>query len=611
MNDELRRFGEKYGLGSAALRELEEIVTAQLPQVRTLREADAAVAGALPPPMADDDFNDRYQNREFHEAGGFSEVFKAQDVRIGRVVALKIQHPNRMDADDSIRFRREVGVTARLQHPGVVPLYDWGRTKDERIWFTMKFVDGDTIAKRIGHLHNHTGREFLIDLRRMLEIFSRLCEPVAYAHEKNIIHRDIKPDNLMIGPFGEVHVMDWGLARDLQQNKTTAIDSEFVGKVPDGDPSETFLRTRVAGTPYYMPPEQAHGDIQAMGPPSDVYALGAVLYEILCGKPPYATESSKNSPAGILDLVRREAPTPLRGRVGGDVAPELLDICDRAMARSPELRYAHAGELMVALRDWLDGAYREERARTIVAEAKRDHMPRILEKRAQVNRWQQEARILLDSLHSFDKAQDKAEAWKLQDDAAILEQQALQEEARYVQKLRSALEEAPRCEEAHAALAEHYKEAMLGAEEKRDAAAVISFTALVEEHQQHLRAEQREHYATILRGEGRLSLETMPAHSQVIIKRYQPENRYLVAKELVSDIGRSNSQSCAASWQLPCTTIRARLSRCGVSGIDWSRYALGWHSSRRRSWFSHRYTQQDGTRAGRCLHSRGVVHCGR
>jgi len=502
------------------------------PLPRTVRTTDSEADETLASPPRLHDFKDRYVDQKHVERGGFSDVFKAWDVHVKRYVAIKIQRTDRTDADDFIRFRREVEITAHLQHPGVVPVYDWGQTRDERFWFAMKFVEGETIASRIQNLHKRTGGVFVTELRRLLDDFRRLCETMAYAHEQRIIHRDIKPGNFMVGKLGEVLVMDWGLARDLQQNKTTSIDSESAGNFAEGDPSESILRTRIAGTPHYMPPEQAHGDIQAMGPHSDVYALGAVLYEILCGKPPYAsTDGSLAAPSFIVEKVRREAPTPIRDLVCRDIAPELLGICERAMARASEHRYAHAGELMVALRDWLDGAHREERARNIVTEAKHHHKPRIAEKRAQVNQLRRQAHILLDRLHSYDKAQDKAEAWKLQDDAAILEQQALQEEARYIQKLRSALEASPRCEEAHAALAEHYEQAMLRAGEVRDVAAITSFTALVEEHQQYLRTELRHHHETILRGDGRLSLETIPVLSQVVIKRYQPENRYLIAKE--------------------------------------------------------------------------------
>lgn len=536
MIEQLRLIVEKYGIGEDAHRELSELVGAPLALAPTRPipgdEDEIGSPHAASSPLQPKLFEDRYEDIGHIGRGGFSEVREVWDRHVGRRVARKEQLPTMSSYDDCVRFRREVEINARLQHPGVVPLYDWGELPDGRVWFTMKRVHGDTIGTRIAALHRLEGAEFVLALRRMLDDFRRICEPLARAHALGIIHRDITPQNLMVGELGEVHVMDWGLARDLSSREEIT-QAPGAGSISTpSDPSEWSLRTRVAGTPSYMPPEQARGEIAAMGPPSDVYALGAVLYEILRGRPPYALDTGAHqSPQYIVGRVLHGPPTPIDEVARREAPAELFPLCSRAMERSPSDRFAHAGELMIAMRDWLDGEGRRERAHAIVASAHQDHRPSIERMRADAHQKRTRSREILDKLRSFDRAQDKAEGWKLADDAAAIEQDALREETIWTQKLRSALNDAPDLEEAHTALANHYAECLLRAETDHDQPTATRLATLVESHAGKLPTEARARYERFLRGDGRLTLATDTAGARAVIKRYEPVGRYLMFNE--------------------------------------------------------------------------------
>ena len=335
----------------------------------------------------------------------------------------------------------------------------------------------------------------------------------------------------MIGELGEVSVMDWGLARRL------AGEADTTGHLPAATPGSadacandragSVLRTRIAGTPHYMSPEQARGDLGAMGPASDVYSLGAVLYEILAGQPPYGA----GSPEKILAKVRSGPPRPIEQVARPETPQGLHALCAKAMMRDPEDRHADAGALMEAVRDWLDGADRRGRALAIVREANAEHRPRVDEARARASVLRARSREILDRLRSYDRAQDKAEGWRLADEAQALEQEALRAEIRWTQALRSALNESPDLEEAHAALAEHYAESLSRAEAAHDEAAVTSFAALLGDHAARLSPHARSPYEALLRGHGKLSIETIPPGARVTIRPYEPVNRYLMTSD--------------------------------------------------------------------------------
>jgi tetratricopeptide (TPR) repeat protein/tRNA A-37 threonylcarbamoyl transferase component Bud32 len=307
--------------------------------VREHSSADLAATGELDGDLQEDGGEDgeegpRYLLGSRIAQGGMGTILAAYDRRLDRALAIK-----RLDSDRpalGARFAREIKVTASLQHPGIVPIYDSGRLPDGRPFYAMRHVPGASMEKEIARRRSDGERMALL-----VPVLSA-AEAVAYAHERGVIHRDLKPSNILIGPFGETVVIDWGLARN--GSRPAAEPSE---PRPDGDPTTT-LDGAVMGTPRYMSPEQARGEPASAA--SDVYALGAILYHALSGSPPVAATELRV----VLEQVARAEVVPLAEVVPG-LPGDLAAIVERAMAARPEDRYDSAAELAADLRRFQTG----------------------------------------------------------------------------------------------------------------------------------------------------------------------------------------------------------------------------------------------------------------
>jgi serine/threonine protein kinase len=292
-----------------------------------------------------------YRPRGHHDHGGLGVVFTAHQDELDRTVALKRIRPDRLHAAARRRFLREAALTARLQHPGIVPIYGLGED-DAGPFYTMPFIRGRTLQEAIEEFHGDEalrrdpGRRAL-RFRELLQQFVAACNTVAYAHDQGVVHRDLKPSNLMLGPYGETLVLDWGLAKRLGDDGGAA---EAEGAAPSPSPwSEAVTATgEVVGTPQYMSPEQARGE--PAGPAGDIFCMGLVLYAILTGKS--AFEESSFRGADRLRAVREAAIVPPRTRDPG--LPRGLEaICLKAVAARAEGRYATARMLGEDVTRWL------------------------------------------------------------------------------------------------------------------------------------------------------------------------------------------------------------------------------------------------------------------
>ena len=299
-----------------------------------------------------------------HARGGLGEVFLAFDRELNRQVALKsIRASLAHDPESQTRFVHEATVTGRLEHPGIVPIHGLGHYPDGRPYYVMRFIQGETLKDAINRFHGQDAQrqdtgEREVAFRRLLQAIIAACNAVAYAHIRGVVHRDLKPENIMLGPFGETLVVDWGMAKSLAELDQPGEAPNQV--IPERDGSLTRTGAAV-GTPRYMSPEQAAGDLKRVGPPSDVYGLGATLYCLLVGHAPFP----EGELTDILDRVQRgifPAPRSLRRTID----PALEAICLKAMALQPQDRHASALELGGEIEAWLaDVRYRGEQVRAL------------------------------------------------------------------------------------------------------------------------------------------------------------------------------------------------------------------------------------------------------
>ena len=294
------------------------------------------------------EFGSRYDVLRLVGRGGLGNVWLVHDHELHRDIVLK---DLRSDQPEGRRwFLLEAQITAQLTHPGVVPVYDLGRSQSGRPFYTMKFIEGHSLLEIIQALHAPKGGGPAPDplgLRRALGHLLPVCRTIAYAHSRGVVHRDIKPSNILIGEYDEVFVSDWGLA------KVDGRGHAGPGGEPGVEASDnlaTMVGT-VVGTPAYMSPEQAMGVRSELDPRTDVYSLGATLFHILTGRPPRL--GSRNIMETLREL--RDGKVPRAAEVARWVPPELDAICARAMAFALEDRYPRTGDLAEDLRRWLDG----------------------------------------------------------------------------------------------------------------------------------------------------------------------------------------------------------------------------------------------------------------
>lgn len=292
--------------------------------------------------LSDSDQTARFRKQELKAQGGLGNVWLAHDRELNRQVAIKeIRDKFGSDREHQRRFVNEAVITARLEHPGIVPIYGMGKFRNGRPYYAMRMIHGKSLTAVIEEFHQtgQTDTTHSIEFQRLLRSFLQLCQIVHYAHRRGVIHRDIKPSNTMIGEHGETLVVDWGMAKTLNEDSQ---DVEELSKSRAGADTISGLSTeetaggQILGSPAFMSPEQASGESLRVSVRSDVYSLGATLFSMITGvKNPNSTLSGEDQPSLPPDLKRRVA-KPMR---------PLVSICEKAMMHDPESRYASASEI--------------------------------------------------------------------------------------------------------------------------------------------------------------------------------------------------------------------------------------------------------------------------
>ncbi len=278
----------------------------------------------------------RYELDGLLGQGGAAEVFRARDRRLGRAVALKALRPEiGVTRRGRLRFVGESHTTARLAHPGIIPVHDAGRLPDGRLFFTMQQVEGRTLRSVLDGLRADDPDDLAqFNLPRLLAAFQRVCLTIDYAHDRGVIHRDLKPENVLLGAYGEVYVADWGLSRPL-----------------DDDGDRLTREGETLGTLYYMAPEQACGELDDQGPPIDVWALGVMLYELLTLERPFVGKSVIN----LVYVIATEPPRPPVPWRDRPLPGPLLALIDDALCKEVEDRTLTPRRMADRIGAWLEG----------------------------------------------------------------------------------------------------------------------------------------------------------------------------------------------------------------------------------------------------------------
>lgn len=474
--------------------------------------ADLSLEGQYLEPPPDLSRSDRRYAVEAEIArGGMGRILLAYDQDFRRRVAMKVLVGS-PDPGKISRFVEEAQATAQLEHPNIGPVYDGGLSSSGVPFFTMKWIRGRDLAEII------EARAAEFSLFRLVQILQQVAMGVDFAHSRGVVHRDLKPQNVMVGDYGEVLVVDWGLAKILGRSGESGGDQVMTSRVEQG---ALTLDGSVQGSAPYMSPEQALGDVQAIDARTDVFGLGAILYSLLTGLPLYEGSSVFQ----ILQQARRAVVVPPHERTPErGIPPELEEICLRALTKDREERFQSARELYESLQRYVEGVYDKERraseAERLLAEA-----ASVLSEFRQAEIFEKERRAREEDLsrsvpHHAPPA-EKELLWGVIEEVRKATEKCSRLFEETVSAYYSVLRIEPRNETAREALADLFSEKALAAENRGDREASRLYTGLVAQYHDG-------RYQQLLSGERVVHFCTVPAGAEVHLSHYEEKGLRLL-----------------------------------------------------------------------------------
>ncbi|MBI4952938.1 MAG: SUMF1/EgtB/PvdO family nonheme iron enzyme [Myxococcales bacterium] len=495
---------------------------------RTIPERDSLPssvdAGELPGRIA----GARYRTLQALGAGGVGKVVRSRDREIGRDVALKtLKDPN--DPRLARKFLVEARVTAQLEHPNIVPVYDLGMLPSGQPYYTMRIVQRHSLADVMGLPVDERW-----SLVRLLGALLQVSRALAYAHSRGVLHGDIKPENILLGDFGEVYLADWGLTR-VQPHSLVRTSTSTLPPPPDLEdlaPDEAPLDTLTAaptqhsppgGTPGFLAPELARGDWARVDHRSDIFSLGVVLYEMLTGRMPFRGRDAR----ATLFATVKQAPTPPRELEPS--CPLLLeDLCLTMLEKDPDDRLPSADAVAQQIEAYLEGAKERERRRSEarrLSEVARGPADQCLALERHAELLRARARELLKHVEDWRPVSDKLPAWHLEERAAQSERESARRLAEAIDLYTKALGYDAECRHAHEGLADLYWSRARQAEAERRHAMRVHYETLVIEHDDG-------RYVELLSARATLAVASQPGGALVKVERYEEHDRRLVPRDL-------------------------------------------------------------------------------
>ncbi len=489
--------------------------------------------------------------------GGMAEVFLVTDQDLKRQVAMKIQRSDLGGGREArLQFVAEAQATSQLEHPGIPPVHDIGLTEDGRPYFTMKLVRGRTLREVLHDLalqRREVQREYTV--HQLVTILERIAEALEFAHERGVVHRDIKPENVMLGDYGEVHLLDWGLARI----GTESSEFEHVETARTQRGLETQAG-QIKGTPAYMSPEQASGE--PVDSRTDIYALGCLLYEVLTLHSAFDPQDR-----GVFLLVQEGKFVDVAERNASRRVPEsLAATCRKAMAFHADARFASASEMREALRSWLDGRaqrqHRRQEAEKLVALGKQA-VAKYEDLKRQVGEAEDAEEAEVAKHQPYQPIAEKLSLFEARKRVGVLKAQVALAFEETTHLLNAALTQDSSNVAARAALADLWKQRLLETEERG-----------AEEDQVHAFAMAKRYADGPIPSDGSLSLVSNPPGAKVLLYRYE-EVGGLLSPQHETLLGTTPLESTT----LPMGSYLCVLEKAGFRD---TRYPV--HITRERVW---------------------------